>query len=84
MGAATVAQWFAAIGTATYQGVGPDDMRAELVKINGGPGVVFSGPERVIATMTFDFGADGRITAIHNMAKLKAVADGTAHDIGTR
>jgi RNA polymerase sigma-70 factor (ECF subfamily) len=87
VGASTVASWFAAIGTVTYQGVEPADMRAELVEINGGPGVVFSGSGRVIATVTFDFDADGRITAIHNVAnpdKLQAIADGVTHDVGTR
>lgn len=87
VGAGTVAAWFAAIGTVTYQGVEPADMRAELVEINGGPGLVFSGLGRVIATVTFDFDDDGRITAIHNVAnpdKLQAVADGTAYDIGTQ
>ncbi|GAA4636234.1 hypothetical protein GCM10023196_085160 [Actinoallomurus vinaceus] len=87
VGASTVAAWFAALGTVSYQGVEPADMTAELVEINGGPGVVFSGPGRVIATVTFDFDADGRITAIHNVAnpdKLGAIADGTAHDLGTR
>ncbi|MGW2717295.1 RNA polymerase sigma-70 factor [Streptomyces sp. NPDC001492] len=87
VGAETVASWFAAIGTVTYQGVQPADMRAELVEINGGPGIVFSAPDRVIATVTFDFDADGRITAIHNVAnpdKLQAITDGTAHDVATR
>ncbi|CAL9340754.1 RNA polymerase sigma-70 factor [Nocardiopsis dassonvillei] len=87
VGASTVASWFAAIGTVTYQGVEPADMRAELVEVNGGPGVVFSGSDRVIATVTFDFDADGRITAIHNVAnpdKLQAIADGITHDVGTR
>ncbi|MDT0566331.1 RNA polymerase sigma-70 factor [Streptomyces sp. DSM 3412] len=87
VGAQTVASWFAAIGTVTYQGVQPADMRAELVEINGGPGIVFSAPDRVIATVTFDFDADGRITAIHNVAnpdKLQAITDGTAHDVATR
>ncbi|CAL9328482.1 hypothetical protein SUDANB145_00018 [Streptomyces sp. enrichment culture] len=86
-GAATVAAWFAAIGSVTYQGVEPADMNAGLVEINGGPGMVFSGPQRVIATVTLDFDADGRITAIHNVAnpdKLQAVAGGTTYDIGTR
>lgn len=86
VGAATVAAWFAAIGTVTYQGIEPADMKAELAWINGGPGVVFSGAGRVIATVTFDFDGAGRITAIHNVAnpdKLRAVAGGTAHDIGT-
>jgi RNA polymerase sigma-70 factor (ECF subfamily) len=87
VGAQTVASWFAAIGTVTYQGVQPADMRAELAEINGGPGMVFSAPDRVIATVTFDFDADGRITAIHNVAnpdKLRAITDGTAHDVATR
>jgi RNA polymerase sigma-70 factor (ECF subfamily) len=87
VGASTVASWFAAIGTVTYQGVEPADMRADLVEINGGPGVVFSGSGRVVATVTFDFDADGCITAIHNVAnpdKLQAVADGITHDLGTR
>ncbi|RAY14185.1 RNA polymerase subunit sigma-24 [Actinomadura craniellae] len=86
VGAATVATWFASLGTVTYQGVEPADMNAELVEINGGPGVVFSGSGRVIATVTFDFATDGRITAIHNVAnpdKLQAIAEGIAHDIGT-
>lgn len=84
-GAATVAAWFAAIGTVAYQGVEPADMKAELVQINGGPGIIFSGPGRVIATVTFDFDAEGRIAAIHNVAnpdKLQAVANGTRYDIG--
>lgn len=86
VGAQTVAAWFAGIGTVTYQGVEPADMNAELVEINGGPGMVFSGSGRVIATVTFDFDADGRITAIHNVAnpdKLQAIADGTTRDVGT-
>ncbi|WP_377273044.1 RNA polymerase sigma-70 factor [Peterkaempfera sp. SMS 1(5)a] len=87
VGAATVAAWFAAIGTVTYQGVEPAEMHAELLDINGAPGMVFRGQGRVIATVAFDFDADGRITAIHNVAnpdKLQAVARGTAYDIGTR
>ncbi|MEV0733740.1 RNA polymerase sigma-70 factor [Polymorphospora sp. NPDC050346] len=87
VGAPTVAAWFAAIGTVTYAGVEPADMRATVVAINGGPGLVFSGPDRVIATVTFDLDADGRITAIHNVAnpdKLRAVTGGTAYDVGTR
>lgn len=62
-------------------------MNAELVEINGGPGMLFSGPSRVIATVTFDFDADGRITAIHNVAnpdKLLAIAEGATHHVGTR
>ncbi|MEU1385837.1 MULTISPECIES: RNA polymerase sigma-70 factor [unclassified Nonomuraea] len=84
VGAKTVAAWFAAIGTVAYQGVEPGDMRAELAEINGGPGVVFSGQGRVVATVTFDFDADGHITAVHNVAnpdKLGAIAAGTARDL---
>ncbi|MFI7037824.1 RNA polymerase sigma-70 factor [Microbispora rosea] len=87
VGAATVAAWFAAVGTVSYQGVEPADMNAELVEINGGPGIVFSAPGRVVATVTFDFDTDGRITTIHNVAnpdKLRAVADGTTRSLGTR
>ncbi|WP_433436792.1 RNA polymerase sigma-70 factor [Nonomuraea sp. CA-141351] len=86
VGAQTVASWFAGIGKVTYQGVEPADMNAELVEINGGPGMVFSGLGRVIATVTFDFDADGRITTIHNVAnpdKLRAIAGGTTRDVGT-
>ncbi|GHH24924.1 hypothetical protein Srubr_80480 [Streptomyces rubradiris] len=61
--------------------------RAELIEINGGPALAFSAPDRVIATVTFDFDADGRITAVHNVAdpgKLQAIVDGAARDIATR
>jgi RNA polymerase sigma-70 factor, ECF subfamily len=86
VGAQTVAAWFAAIGKVTYQGVEPVDMKTELVEINGGLGMVFRGLGRVIATVTFDFDADGRITTIHNVAnpdKLQAIAEGTTRDVGT-
>ena len=84
IGLETVAGWFAALGTATYQGIEPGQMQAELTRINGGPGLVFRGPDRVIATMTFDFDPEGRISTIHNVAnpdKLHAVAEGTRHEL---
>ncbi|MEU4532606.1 RNA polymerase sigma-70 factor [Micromonospora ureilytica] len=87
VGAPTVASWFAAITTVTYEGVDPADMSADLAEINGGLGIVFRGPGRVVATLTFDVDADGRITAIHNVAnpdKLQAIADGTTHDVAAR
>ncbi|WP_329043740.1 RNA polymerase sigma-70 factor [Streptomyces sp. NBC_01422] len=87
VGASTVAAWFAAIGTVTYQGVEPADIKAELVEINGGPGLVFSGAGRVIATVTFDFDEEGRIATIHNVAnpdKLGAVGTGAPYSLGTR
>ena len=61
-------------------------MKAELVDINGGPGIVLSGAGRVIATVTLDFDADGRIITIHNVAnpdKLRAINGGATHDLGT-
>jgi RNA polymerase sigma-70 factor (TIGR02957 family) len=84
VGADTVAAWFAALRTVTYQGVTPAEMRADLVEINGGPGMVFSGQGRVVATVTLDIGADGRITGIQNVAnpdKLHAIADGVTREI---
>lgn len=54
-------------------------MAAEVVEINGGPGIVLSGAGRVIATITVDLDADGRIVTVHNVAnpdKLRAIADG--------
>ncbi|MFD4230416.1 RNA polymerase sigma-70 factor [Streptomyces sp. NPDC058545] len=86
-GAQTVASWFATISTVTYQGIQPADMHAELVDINGSPGMVFSAPDRVIATITLDFDTDGRITAIHNIAnpdKLHAITNGTTHNVATK
>ncbi|MEU9395482.1 RNA polymerase sigma-70 factor [Streptomyces sp. NPDC048324] len=87
VGAQTVASWFAAITTVTYQGVSPTDMRAELAEINGGPGIVFSAPDRVIAILTLDHDTTGRITTIHNIAnpdKLHAIKNHAPHDIATR
>ncbi|CAM5327036.1 RNA polymerase sigma factor 70 region 4 type 2 domain-containing protein OS=Streptomyces fumanus OX=67302 GN=GCM10018772_20300 PE=4 SV=1 [Streptomyces fumanus] len=87
VGAATVTAWFAAIGTVAHQGIEPAGITAELVEVNGGPGIVLRGPDRVLATVTFDFDADHRITALHTVAtpdKLRAVADGTARPVGTR
>lgn len=84
IGAERVAKWFAGVATRPYEGVAPADMRAEVVDLNGTPGIVFSGAGRVIATLTLDLDEDGRITAIHNVAnpdKLGAVAAGTVHRV---
>ncbi len=86
VGASVVAGLFAALGTVTYQGVAPADMRAEVTDINGAPGIVYRGPDRVIATFSFDFDADGRIRAVHNVAnpdKLHDIEDGTLRDVTT-
>ncbi|MFI8232501.1 RNA polymerase sigma-70 factor [Streptomyces sp. NPDC085900] len=82
VGSKIVARWFAALGTATYQGIEPEQMRAELTWINGSAGVIFRGPDRVIATLTLDVDPEGRISTIHNVAnpdKLHAVAAGTRY-----
>lgn len=79
IGAERVAKWFAGVATRPYEGVAPADMLAEVVDLNGTPGIVFSGAGRVIATLTLDLDENGRITTIHNVAnpdKLGAVAAG--------
>jgi RNA polymerase sigma-70 factor (ECF subfamily) len=81
-GAANVARWLSARGQRPYEGVEIDDMTAELVDINGGPGIVMRGAGRVIATITVDLDADGRIVTVHNVAnpdKLRAVGGGVKH-----
>jgi RNA polymerase sigma-70 factor (ECF subfamily) len=78
-GAANVARWIAGTITRPYEGVEIADMTAELVDINGAPGIVMRGAGRVIATITVDVDADGRINAVHNVAnpdKLHAVGGG--------
>jgi RNA polymerase sigma-70 factor, ECF subfamily len=84
IGADKVATWFAAISTRPYQGVEIADMSAELVELNGGVGVVFTGAGRVIATLTLDLDDTGRIVAIHNVAnpdKLGAVTGRIVREI---
>ena len=79
IGAANVARWIAGTIKRPYEGVEIADMAAEIVDINGGPGIVMSGGGRVIATFTVDLDADSRIVAVHNVAnpdKLHAIADG--------
>jgi RNA polymerase sigma-70 factor (TIGR02957 family) len=78
-GVAKVAAWIAGVSQRPYEGVEIADMTAEVVDINGGPGIVFSAAGRVIATLTIELDADGHIAVIHNVAnpdKLHAVADG--------
>lgn len=76
IGADKVAAWLAGVSKVPYEGVAIADMRVELLEINGAPGLLFSGPDRVIATLTVDLAEDGRIRTIHNVAnpdKLRAV-----------
>ncbi|WP_430788922.1 sigma factor-like helix-turn-helix DNA-binding protein [Actinoplanes sp. G11-F43] len=77
-----VGAWFAAFGGRSYEGVAAAGMSAVVAGVNGGSGIVFSGAGRVLATVVLDLDADGRISAIHNVAnpgKLTAIASGTVH-----
>jgi RNA polymerase sigma-70 factor (ECF subfamily) len=79
VGAANVARWLAGTAKRPYEGVEIADMTAELVDINGGPGIVMRAADRVIATITVDLDADGRVATVHNVAnpdKLHAIGDG--------
>jgi RNA polymerase sigma-70 factor (ECF subfamily) len=79
VGAVNVARWIAGTIKRPYEGVEIAEMTAEVVDINGGPGIVMHGAGRIIATLTVDLNDDGRIKTIHNVAnpdKLHAIADG--------
>jgi RNA polymerase sigma-70 factor (ECF subfamily) len=85
IGAERVAAWFAGIATRPYQGIELTDMTVETVELNGGPGIVFTGAGRVIATLALDLDEDGRVATIHNVAnpdKLHAVAARTVRPLG--
>ena len=79
IGVANVARWLAGAAGRPYEGVEITAMTAELMEINGGPGIVMRGAGRVIATITVDLDADGRVATVHNVAnpdKLRAIAEG--------
>lgn len=79
IGAEKVIRWLAGAASRPYEGVEIKAMATELVEINGAPGMVLRGDGRIIATLTVDLDADGRIVTIHNVAnpdKLRAIADG--------
>jgi RNA polymerase sigma-70 factor (ECF subfamily) len=79
IGIDNVARWIAGASQRPYEGVEIADMAAQVVDINGAPGILLTGGGRVIATLTVDLDADGRIATVHNVAnpdKLHAVADG--------
>jgi len=67
-GAATVARWFAALGSVEYEGSAPADRTAEITGLNGAPGIVFRTGDAVLATVTLDLDESGRIAAIFNLA----------------
>ena len=82
VGIDNVARWIAGASQRPYEGVEITEMAAEVVDINGGPGILFTGGGRVIATLSVDLDADGHIVTVHNVAnpdKLRAVADGVKH-----
>lgn len=79
VGIDNVARWIAGAIRRPYEGVEIAEMTAEVVDINGAPGIVMSGAGRVIATITVELDADGRIVTIHNVAnpeKLHGIAAG--------
>jgi RNA polymerase sigma-70 factor (TIGR02957 family) len=84
LGAERVAQWLAGVASRPYEGVHPGDMTAEICELNGGPGLVFRGGGRVLATITLDLDEYGRIVTVHNMAnpdKLTDVAKRAVHPL---
>ena len=83
-GAERVAMWLAGVGSRPYQGILPSEMRVELIELNGGPGLLFSAPDRVIATLTLELDDTGQVAVIHNVAnpdKLGAVTTRTVHPL---
>jgi RNA polymerase sigma-70 factor (TIGR02957 family) len=77
VGAAHVANWMAGVSQRPYEGVHPSEMTAEVVEINGAPGIVFRGAGRVISTLTLVLSSSGLITTIHNIANPEKLADVT-------
>nr|WP_296068051.1 RNA polymerase sigma-70 factor [uncultured Actinoplanes sp.] len=85
LGASRVANWLAGVASRPYEGVSPDDMAAEIVPLNGAPGIVIRGAGRVIGTLALELDDSGRVVTIFNTAnpdKLQAVAARIVHDPG--
>jgi RNA polymerase sigma-70 factor (TIGR02957 family) len=80
-GAARVAAWMAGVSSRPYEGVLLSEMAAELVEINGAPGIVFRGAGRVIGTLTLVLDASGRVATIHNVANPDKLADITRRSV---
>ena len=51
IGIDNVARWIVGASQRPYEGVEIADMAAEVVDINGGPGILLTGGGRVIATL---------------------------------
>jgi RNA polymerase sigma-70 factor (ECF subfamily) len=77
VGASHVATWMAGVSQRPYEGVHPSEMTAELLEINGAPGIVFRGAGRVIGTLTLVLDESGRIVTIHNIANPDKLSDVT-------
>jgi RNA polymerase sigma-70 factor (TIGR02957 family) len=78
-GAEKVARWFASVTQRPYDGVAPEDVRLDLAEINGMPGVLIKGPDRLLGAVVVDVGSGGRARAIHLVAnpdKLRPIAEG--------
>ncbi|MFI6071474.1 RNA polymerase sigma-70 factor [Actinoplanes sp. NPDC051343] len=80
-GAARVAAWMAGVSSRPYEGVLLSEMAAELVEINGAPGIVFRGAGRVIGTLTLVLDASGRVATIHNVANPDKLTDITRRSV---
>jgi hypothetical protein len=76
-----VATWMAGVSHRPYEGVDPSEMTADLVEINGAPGIVFRGAGRVIGTLTLVLDASGRVATIHNVANPDKLTDITRRSV---
>jgi RNA polymerase sigma-70 factor (ECF subfamily) len=86
-GVENVAMWIGGVTRRPCEGVEISAMAVRLVEPNGDPGLVFSAPERVIATLTLELDGQGRIATVHNVAnpgKLAGLAAGLEHDMTER
>ncbi|WP_345456176.1 RNA polymerase sigma-70 factor [Actinoallomurus oryzae] len=84
VGADLVARFLAGIGQRSYDGVAPEDMRAEIADVNGTAGVIIRGGGMVLSTMTAEV-VDGRVTALHLIAnpdKLETIAERRVLSLG--
>jgi RNA polymerase sigma-70 factor (ECF subfamily) len=82
IGAKKVAAWLVTWSTRGYEGVPFEQMSFRFTEINGTPGVLAVGPERVMGILSVGLDDRGRIAAIHvvgNPDKLAAVSTGYVH-----
>jgi RNA polymerase sigma-70 factor (ECF subfamily) len=82
VGAKKVAAFLATWSTRPYEGVSFEEMSFRFTEINGTPGVLMLGPDRVLGILTVELDETGRIAGVHavtNPDKLTAVAEGQVH-----